>query len=108
MNKTGKAILTFPVFELMTLVNILYYINMLDKNNERLLKRWTVAEKTTHGVLYAMAWTPVKIVNYLLGKVNHTVRISTAWRLTRMACFGKAFTGATKGSLWGMATPLSL
>ncbi|WP_346666261.1 hypothetical protein [uncultured Mailhella sp.] len=89
-------------------MNILYYMNMLDKNSEYLSKSWTMAENATQGVLSTMAWTPVKIVNYLLGKVNHTVRISTAWRLTRMACFGKAFTGATKGSLWGMATPLSL
>ena len=34
MNKTGKVKMTFPVFELMTLVNILCYMNMLDKNNE--------------------------------------------------------------------------
>lgn len=67
MNKTGKAILTFPVFELMRLVNILYYMNMLDKNSEYLSKSWTMAEKATQGVLSTMAWTPVKIVNYLLG-----------------------------------------
>ena len=67
MNKTGKAIVTFPVFELMRLVNILYYMNMLDKNSEYLSKSWTMAEKATQGVLSTMAWTPVKIFNYLPG-----------------------------------------
>lgn len=51
----------------MMLVNILYYMNMLDKNSEYLSKSWTMAEKATQGVLSTMAWMPVKIVNYLLG-----------------------------------------
>lgn len=75
----------------MTLVNILYYMNMLDKNSEYLSKSWTMAEKATQGVLSTMVWTPVKIVSYLLRKMNHTGRRSTAWRLKCMACFGEVF-----------------
>lgn len=51
----------------MTLVNILYYMNMLDKNSEYLSKSWTMAENATQGGSSTMAWTPVKIFNYLPG-----------------------------------------
>ena len=55
MNKTGKVKMTFPVFELMMLVNILYYMNMLDKNSEYLSKEGQRREKDAwrfvhHGV----------------------------------------------------------
>ena len=39
MNKTGKVKMAFPVFELMMLVNILYYMIMLDKNSEHLSQK---------------------------------------------------------------------